>query len=55
MVQQNADSASELASSSEELSRQSSLMRQSVSRFHVGGDGAGGLGAHEDSDGKSAR
>jgi methyl-accepting chemotaxis protein len=38
MVQQNADNASELASSAEELSRQSALMRQWVSRFHLGDD-----------------
>jgi methyl-accepting chemotaxis protein len=36
MVQQNADNAAELASSAEELSRQSGLMRQWVSRFHLG-------------------
>ncbi len=36
MVQQNADNAAELASSAEELSRQSALMRQWVSRFRLG-------------------
>jgi hypothetical protein len=39
MVQQNAESASELASSSEELSRQASLMRELTSRFHVSVNG----------------
>jgi hypothetical protein len=41
MVQQNAESASELASSSEELSRQASLMRELTSRFHVSVNGHG--------------
>ena len=36
MVQQNAANAGELASSAEELSRQSGLMRQWVSSFHLG-------------------
>jgi methyl-accepting chemotaxis protein len=36
MVQQNAVRAGELASSAEELFRQSALMRQWVSRFHLG-------------------
>lgn len=35
MVQDNAESASELAASSEELSRQAALMRELTSRFHV--------------------
>jgi len=39
MVQQNAESASELASSSEELSRQAALMRELTSRFHVSVNG----------------
>jgi methyl-accepting chemotaxis protein len=41
MVQQNAEGASELASSSEELSRQASLMRELTSRFHVSANGHG--------------
>jgi methyl-accepting chemotaxis protein len=36
MVQTNAETASELAASSEELSRQAALMRELTSRFHVG-------------------
>ena len=41
MVQQNAESSSELASSSEELSRQSGLMRELTSRFQVEQNGNG--------------
>jgi methyl-accepting chemotaxis protein len=41
MVQQNAEGASELAASSEELSRQAALMRELTSRFHVGTNGHG--------------
>jgi hypothetical protein len=44
MVQQNAESATELASSSEELSRQASLMRELTERFHVSMNGHGAAG-----------
>ena len=39
MVQQNAESASDLAGSSEELSRQASMMRELTSRFQVQANG----------------
>lgn len=42
MVQQNAAGAGELAASAEELSRQSALMRERVSKFHLGSDGGPG-------------
>ena len=41
MVQQNSESSSELAASSEELSRQAGLMRELTSRFHVDESGNG--------------
>jgi methyl-accepting chemotaxis protein len=41
MVQDNAETASDLASSSEELSRQAGLMRELTARFHVSSNGHG--------------
>jgi methyl-accepting chemotaxis protein len=44
MVQRNARTATDLASSAEELSRQAGLMRERSSRFKVGTNGGGQLG-----------